>query len=90
MLEALRNPRGIAIIGASREEGKLGHAVLRSLIESGYRGRIYPVNPNADYILGHKAYPSVLDCPGEVDLAVILIPARLVAAALEECGRKGT
>jgi len=88
MLEAFTDPRGIAVIGASREEGKLGHAVLKSVIDSRYHGQIYPINPKADVILGHKAYPSVLECPGPVDLAVVLIPSRFVPAVMGECGEK--
>ena len=89
MLEAFFAPRSVGIIGASREEGKLGHAVLRSLIESGFPGAIYPVNPKADEILGLRAYPSILDCPGQVDLAAIIIPSRLVPGVMRECGEKG-
>jgi acetyl coenzyme A synthetase (ADP forming)-like protein len=89
MLEAFSNPRSVAVVGASREEGKLGHAVLKSLIDAGFLGPIYPVNPKADEVLGLKAYPSVKDCPGTVDLAVILIPGKLVAPVMKECGEKG-
>lgn len=89
MLQAFFEPRSIAVIGASREEGKLGHAVLQSLIRSGFPGKIYPVNPKADELLGLKAYPSVKDCPGEVDLAVVLIPGKFVPAVMKECGEKG-
>jgi len=89
MLEAFFNPRSIAVIGASREEGKLGHAVLKCLIDSGFPGQVYPVNPKADSILGLDAHPSVLQCPGPVDLAVVLIPARFVPQVMKECGEKG-
>ncbi|MGI6209083.1 MAG: acetate--CoA ligase alpha subunit [Anaerolineae bacterium] len=89
MLEAFFEPRSIAVIGASREEGKLGRAVLQSLIESGFPGQIYPINPKADELLGLKAYPSVLECPGEVDLAVVLIPGRFVPDVMRQCGEKG-
>ncbi|NPV09327.1 MAG: acetate--CoA ligase [Anaerolineae bacterium] len=89
MLQAFFEPRSIAVIGASRDEGKLGHAVLQALIESGFPGQVFPINPNADELLGLPAYPSVLDCPGEVDLAVILIPSRLVPAVMRQCGEKG-
>ncbi len=89
MLEAFFQPRSIAVIGASREEGKLGHAVLRSLVDSGFPGDIYPVNPKADELLGLKSYPSVLECPGEIDLAVVLIPGKFVPGVMRECGEKG-
>lgn len=89
MLEALFYPRTVAVIGAAREEGKLGHAVLSNIIEFGFRGPIYPVNPKADNLLGLKTYPSVLDIPGSVDLGVIVVPARAVADVVSDCGRKG-
>ncbi len=89
MLDAFFNPRSVAVIGASRDPEKLGYAVLANLKEGGYPGRLYPVNPKADEILGLKTYPSVLDIPGAVDLAVIVIPYRFVPDVLEQCGEKG-
>jgi acetyltransferase len=82
-------PRSVAVIGASREPAKLGYGVLKNIIQYGYPGPVYPINPGAQEILGHPCYPSVLDVPGPVDLAVIVIPATHVAKALEECGQKG-
>ena len=79
----------MAVIGASAEDGKIGNSVMKNLINGGYRGEIYPVHPKADEILGKKVYKSVLDIPGEVDLAVFAIPAKFCAAALDEVGRKG-
>jgi len=89
MLDTLFSPRSIAIIGASRTEGKLGHAVLANVIQSGFKGAIYPVNPQPGDILGLPAYPSLEAIPGPVDLAVIVIPGKAVLEALEACGRKG-
>ena len=89
MLETFFRPQSVAIIGASREPEKLGYAVLANLQEGGYEGQLYPVNPKAQEILGLKAYPSVLEIPGLVDLAVIVIPYRFVPAVLKECGEKG-
>ncbi|HDO20974.1 MAG: CoA-binding protein [archaeon GB-1867-097] len=83
------NPRGVAIIGASRKPGKIGHEILKNIIEYGYKGEIYPINPKADEILGKKVYKSILEVPGTVDLAIIVIPAKFVAEVLEECGKKG-
>ena len=83
------HPRAVAVIGASAEDGKIGNSVMKNLINGGYRGEIYPVHPKADEILGKKVYKSVLDIPGEVDLAVFAIPAKFCAAALDEVGRKG-
>ncbi len=89
MLEPFYRPESVAVIGASRDEGKLGHAVFKNLIQCGYDGRLYPINPKADDILGHQAYPSVLAVTEKIDLAVIVIPDRFVAHVLEDCGQKG-
>ena len=89
MLEMFTKPRGVAIIGASPTPGKLGYAVLQNVVQYGYKGQVYPINPKASEILGLKAYPSVLDVPGPVDMAVVLIPSRAVPGAIEECGQKG-
>jgi acetyltransferase len=89
VLEAFYCPASVAVVGASHDEGKLGHAVLKNLLECGYQGEIYPINPKADEILGQRTYPSVLAVRGNIDLAVIVIPDRFVATALEECGQKG-
>jgi len=89
MLEAFFAPKSVAVIGASRNPQKLGYGVLFNIIESGFKGKIYPINPKADEILGLKCYPSVLEVPGDVDLAVIVIPAKFVLQVVEECGQKG-
>jgi acetyltransferase len=88
-MKELFKPRNVVVVGASREPGKVGHAVLRNIIESGFKGEVYPVNPRADKILGLNAYKSVLEVPGDIDLAVIVIPAQAVLDVMEECGRKG-
>jgi acyl-CoA synthetase (NDP forming) len=88
LYQALFHPRGIAIVGAAREEEKVGHLILRNLLFQGYEGRIYPVNPNADEILGIRTYPSLKDVPGPVDIAVIALKAKLVPASLRECVEK--
>ncbi|SDJ51622.1 acetate--CoA ligase family protein [Streptomyces indicus] len=88
-MKRLMQPRAVAVIGASNEQGKIGNSVMRNLIDGGFAGDIHPVNPKADDILGRKAYKSVTDVPGEVDVAVFAIPAKFVASALEEVGRKG-
>ncbi|MEV0596122.1 acetate--CoA ligase family protein [Nonomuraea cavernae] len=82
-------PRSVAVIGASAEEGKIGNSVMRNLINGGYQGRIFPINPKAPEIMGLPAYKSVSDVPYDVDVAVFAIPAKFVASALEEVGRKG-
>lgn len=82
-------PGAVAVIGASRIPDKLGYSVLQNVIQHGFQGPVYPINPKADEILGVKCYPSVLLVPGPIDLAVIVIPAEQVARALIECGEKG-
>ena len=89
MLEMFTNPKGVAVIGASTSPEKLGYQVLDNIIKYGYEGGIYPVNPTAPEILGRRAYPSVLQCPDPVDMAVILVPNKAVPAVLEECGQRG-
>ena len=90
MLEAFFDPKSVAVVGASTSPEKLGYAVLENLVNGGYAeiGKIFPINPKADEILGQKAYPSVLDVPENIDLAVIVIPYPFVPAVLEECGKK--
>ncbi len=89
MLESFFSPQSVAVVGASRDPEKLGYAVLSNLKDGGYLGKLYPVNPKADEILDLTAYPSVLDIPDPVDLAVIVIPYKFVPAVLEQCGQKG-
>lgn len=89
MLKNLLSPQSIAIIGAAREEGKVGHEIFDNVITSKYSGRCYPVNPKAVEIHGIKCYPSVKDLPETPDLAVIIIPAKAVKSALTECGEAG-
>ena len=79
----------MAVVGASRTPGKLGHAVLQNILQHGYEGAVYPINPQSQEILGLRSYPSVLLVPGPVDLAVILVPSRQVSQVLVECGEKG-
>lgn len=88
-LTSLFEPQAVAVIGASNKAGKLGHTVIRNLIECGYPGRIYPVNPGAQTVLGYPAYPSIEAVPGPVDLAVIVIPAPGVVEVARRCGEKG-
>ena len=88
-LRELFRPGSVAVIGASRSPGKIGYVLLKNLIESGYRGSIYPINPNAEEVLGLRCFPSVLDVDDEVELAVVAIPAELVPPVAEQCGRKG-
>jgi acyl-CoA synthetase (NDP forming) len=88
-MRRLMQPRSVAVIGASNEQGKIGNSVMRNLIDGGFPGDIHPVNPKADEILGRKAYASVTDVPGEVDVAVFTVPAKFVPDTLEAVGAKG-
>jgi acyl-CoA synthetase (NDP forming) len=88
-IEAFFNPQSVAIVGASRTIGKWGFTFLRHLIHGGYRGKIYPVNPAGGVFQGQRAYRSIDEIEDRVDLAYILIPPGKVAAAVQQCGRKG-
>ena len=91
MLKSFFEPASVAVIGASGNPGKLGYAVVENLVKGGYieKGKVYPINLQAGEILGLTAYPSVLEVPGPIDLAVIVIPYSYVPEALRECGEKG-
>lgn len=82
-------PKSVAIIGASRSPGKPGYLVISNLKANGYEGRIYPVNPHAQEIMGYRAYASVADIPEAPDVAVILVPAAATVEAVRDCVRKG-
>jgi acetyltransferase len=89
MLEALFRPKSVAVIGASAKELSIGNRIIKNLIDFGYTGAIYPINPKADEIRGVKAYPSIFDVPGDIDLAHMVIAGKFVPTAVEECGKKG-
>ncbi|MFX1374384.1 MAG: acetate--CoA ligase family protein [Promethearchaeota archaeon] len=82
------NPRSIAIIGASDKEGKVGNTVLNNVINSGFKGKIFPINPNINKISGIDCYQNILDVPDEIDIAIFVIPSKFVIKAAEECGKK--
>lgn len=87
-MKRIMNPKAVAVIGASSEDGKIGNSVMKNLINGGYKGDIYPINPKSAKVLGYKCYKSVKDIPGKVDVAVFAIPAPFVTGALEEVGQK--
>lgn len=89
MLDSLFNPKGVAVIGASSKTFHIGNRVIKNLLDFGYTGGIYPINPKSDEIRGVKAYKSILDVPGNVDVAHMVIPAKFVPMAVEDCGKKG-
>jgi len=81
--------QSVAVVGASTNPKKDGHIILKNIIDSNYAGKIYPINPSADEICGLRAYPSLLDVPDEVELVIIIIPARFTAQIMEDCAKKG-
>ncbi len=83
------NARSVAVVGASASPDKTGHTILRNIIDGGYAGSIYPVNPKAETILGLKCYPTLTAIPGSLDLVVIVVPAKFVPDLIDEGGRKG-
>lgn len=85
-LEYFFTPKSIAIIGAAREEGKVGHEIFDNIINSKFKGKCYPVNPHAEFIHNHKSFKSILDIKQNIDLAIIIIPAKYVNETIEECG----
>lgn len=90
-IETFFSPKSVAVIGASANPEKLGYAVVKNLQEGGYTrvGKVYPINPTAPEILGFKAYPTVMEIPDPIDLAVLVIPYPHVPDALRTCGQKG-
>ena len=89
MLESLFRPKKVAVIGASTKELSIGNRVIRNLIDFGFKGEIYPINPKADEIRGIKAFKSITDCPDNIDVVHMVIPAKFVPQAVEDCGKKG-
>ncbi|NVM17172.1 MAG: acetate--CoA ligase family protein [Candidatus Lokiarchaeota archaeon] len=83
------NPKSIAVVGASGTPGKVGFNVLKNVIESNYSGKLYPINPKANEILGKKAFKSVLDVPEDIEVAIFVIPGKIVNQIAEDCGKKG-
>ncbi len=90
MMDCFFKPKSVAVIGASGTPGKLGYVIVKNIADSDFGGTVYPVNPKSDEILGYKVYRSVTDIPGDVDLAVTVLPTpKLTVATVEECAQKG-
>ena len=89
MLDAFFRPRAVAIIGASRERGKVGFSILDNMLKSGFGGPIYPVNPKANEIEGLKCYPDLAQVPDGVELAVLVIPPKACVSTLDVCAARG-
>ena len=88
-LDRIFNPKSVAIIGASDEEGSVGYALMKNFVEMGFEGKVFPVNLRKTQILGLKAYPTVEQIAEPIDLAVIATPAQTVPDVLEQCGKAG-
>ena len=88
-IKYLFEPKSIAVIGASENPVKIGHVIVKNIVEAGYQGKIYPVNPKGGKVLGHKIYSSVTDIDDEIDVATIVIPARYAYSAVEMCAKAG-
>jgi acyl-CoA synthetase (NDP forming) len=89
MLHSLFNPKAVAVIGASSRELHIGNRIIKNLLDFGFKGPIYPINPKADEIRGVKAYKSILNVPTDVDVVHMVIPAKFVPQAISDCGKKG-
>lgn len=87
-IEVFFRPKAIAVIGASKTPGKIGHEILRNIKLSGFKGQVYAVNPKGDSILGFQCYRSVTEIPATVDLAIVVLPANLVGGIISECAGK--
>jgi acetyl coenzyme A synthetase (ADP forming)-like protein len=88
VLEAIFTPRSVAVVGASPDPTKLGHRVLKNIVENGYIGRILPIHPSAPQVLDLPAYASIGAVPEPIDLAVIVVPPQAVLGVVEECGKQ--
>jgi len=88
-LDAILKPKSIAVVGASRREKSIGREILHQLIEFDFHGKVFPVNPKADFIHSIKAFPTVSAIPDPVDLAIIVVPREGVLGVVDDCGKKG-
>ena len=88
-VNAIMMPKSIAVIGATDRPGSVGLAVFSNILKSGYRGVLYPVNPKKHSVLSVRAYPTLTDIPDEVDMAVVIVPAAVVPAFIEEAAARG-
>src|SRR3990172_4213259 len=88
-LDAIFCPESVAVVGASAQPGKVGHDIFENILRGGYTGTLYPVNPSAKSILSVRAYPSLLDIPDTIDLAMIILPPKAALKSIEDAIKKG-
>ncbi len=89
VFDRIFNPKAVAIIGASPIKGTVGYFLIRNLVGSDFEGIVYPINPKRESILGVKVYPSIVDVPGQVDIAIVATPASTVPGIVKQCGEAG-
>jgi len=87
-LRPIFSPKSIAVVGASRSPMKIGYEILQNILVHGYKGKVYPINPESPEIMGLRALPSVLAVKEDIDLAIIAVPAEFVPKVMSECARK--
>ncbi|HRU07362.1 MAG TPA: acetate--CoA ligase family protein, partial [Candidatus Brocadiia bacterium] len=85
MLDHFFEPKAVAVVGASREPGKVGYSIVKNLVDYGFGDKTYPINPKADQILGVKCFPTLKSVPTQLDMAIIVVPAKFVMAVMEDC-----
>ncbi len=90
ILDYIFNARSVAVVGASANTNKMGHTLLRNILDGGFEGPVYPINPKEPEILGVACYPSLLEVPGDVDLVVVAVPAPVVPSVMEQAASKNT
>lgn len=88
-IKYLFEPRSVAIVGASRDPSKIGYKFVQNITISGFKGKVFPINPEGGEILGHKVYKSIEEVPDEIDIACIIIPAKIVFNCIKSCADKG-
>ncbi len=88
-ISLLFEPKSVAVVGASPNRGKIGYKIIENILEDGYKGRLYPVNPKGGEVLGHEIYTSLSAIPDDIDMAVLTIPEKQVFPAVQECAARG-
>ena len=88
-LEAIFSPKSIAVLGASKTKGKVGHDIFANILRGNYQGTLYPVNPKTKSVLSVRSYPSIVDIPEQIDLAMIILPPKVALKAVEDCAKSG-
>ena len=88
-IDKMLRPKSVAVVGASATPGKIGYTVIKNLLKDGYQGKIYPINQKESEILGLKCYPEIEQVPGEIDSAIMCVPAKVMPEVIEEAGKKG-